>query len=126
MSMTFRCIKNLLNFVIVFFVVLHFSLFLVSSSTAPDFDWIQTVTVSDDLTVSLHGLDCGTNIPRLQCNGWTKSVVNPQVDRYTSNGQTVVVNQTEVPTGVVVGSFSLRFTSQSGTSVTIKGRDYCF
>ena len=102
---------------------LKFSIFriIVSSTTTPDFDWVKTVTVSDDMTVSFTGLECGTNIPRLMVDGWSKSVVDSKVDRYTKNGQTVVVNQTEEATGAVTGYFSLRYTDKAGKTVDIKG-----
>ena len=107
------------------FMVFFFFCIIVKSSTAPDFDWVKTVSVSDDLTVSLSGLKCGTNIPRLQLDGWTKSVVDPKVDRYTKNGQTVVINQTEEATGAATGYFSLRYTDKTGSTVDIKGRLNC-
>ena len=95
----------------------------VRSSSVPDFDWVSTITVSEDLTVSLYGADCGKNIPRLNINFFTKSVISPKIDRYTNGNRTVIINQAETATGAVTGTFSLLFKDNTGTEIPIQGSD---
>uniref|UniRef100_A0A7M5WXN7 IPT/TIG domain-containing protein n=3 Tax=Clytia hemisphaerica TaxID=252671 RepID=A0A7M5WXN7_9CNID len=92
----------------------------ITRTTEPDFDWSKTVTVSDDLAISLHAQDCMVNIPRLEIHNWAKSTVGANIDQFTSNGHSIIVNQTKELPGPATGSFDLKFTDRNEKEIFIR------
>ena len=100
--------------------------YTVSSSEEPNFDWVKKVTVTSDLQVEFDLQDCKKNIPRIDVSGWTKSSPEQTIDRFISGSNIVLLNHTSLPSGPLIGSFSLKFTDKNGVSKIVNGNTYYY